>query len=146
MQAANDVTIPGDAFARATRSILLRTRADRLGDVVTCLGAAGGTVHLEAHNGATSVSAEGVWVGTSTARLMIAVLVGLEDAERDPIRTRIAEGRSRAKARGRHMRRPPKLTPQQQAEARRRRAEGATLKELAKSYNVGSATISRLGT
>jgi hypothetical protein len=30
-------------------------------------------------------------------------------------------------------------------EARRRWAEGATLKELAKSYNVGQATISRLG-
>jgi len=29
-------------------------------------------------------------------------------------------------------------------EARRRRAEGATLKELAKSYNVGRAKISRL--
>jgi DNA invertase Pin-like site-specific DNA recombinase len=55
-----------------------------------------------------------------------------------------AEGRSRAKARGQHMGRPPKLTPQQQKEARRRRAEGATLKELAKSYNVGRATISRL--
>jgi hypothetical protein len=37
------------------------------------------------------------------------------------------------------MGRPPKLTPQQAAEARRRRAEGATLKELAKSYNVGVA-------
>ena len=56
-----------------------------------------------------------------------------------------AEGRSRAKARGQHMGRPPKLTPQQQKEARRRRAEVATLKELAKSYNVGPATISRLG-
>jgi DNA-binding CsgD family transcriptional regulator len=39
--------------------------------------------------------------------------------------------------------RPPKLTPQQQKEARRR-AEGASLKELAKSYNVGKSTISRL--
>ncbi|HEV2487169.1 MAG TPA: helix-turn-helix domain-containing protein, partial [Terracidiphilus sp.] len=57
---------------------------------------------------------------------------------------RTAEGRSRAKARGQHMGRPLKLTPQQQKEARRRRAEGATLKELAKSYNVGPATISRL--
>ena len=84
--------------------------------------------------------------GTSTGRLMIAVLGGLADVERDLIRTRTAEGRSRAKARGQHMGRPPSLTPQQQAEARQRRAEGATLKELAKSYNVGSATISRLGT
>ena len=81
---------------------------------------------------------------TSTGRLMIAVLGGLADVERDLIRTRTAEGRSRAKARGQHMGRPPKLTPQQQAEARRRRAEGATLKELAKSYNVSVATISRL--
>jgi DNA invertase Pin-like site-specific DNA recombinase len=81
---------------------------------------------------------------TSTGRLMIAVLGGLADVERDLIKTRTAEGRNRAKARGQHMGRPPKLTPQQQAEARRRRAEGATLAELAKSYNVGVATISRL--
>ena len=81
---------------------------------------------------------------TSTGRLMIAVLGGLADVEQDLIRRRTAEGRSRAKARGQHMGRPPKLTPQRQKEARQRRAEGATLKELAKSYNVGRATMSRL--
>src|SRR4051812_34672985 len=81
---------------------------------------------------------------TSTGRLMLAVLGGLADMERDLIKTRTAEGRDRAKARGQSMGRPPKLTPQQQAEARRHRAEGATLAELAKSYNVGVATISRL--
>ena len=82
---------------------------------------------------------------TSTGRMMIAVLAGLADVERDLIRTRTAEGRGRAKARGQHMGRPPALTPQQAAEARLRRADGATLKELAESYNVGLATISRLG-
>jgi DNA invertase Pin-like site-specific DNA recombinase len=41
--------------------------------------------------------------GTSTGRLMIAVLGALADVERDLIRTRTAEGRSRAKARGQHM-------------------------------------------
>jgi DNA invertase Pin-like site-specific DNA recombinase len=82
---------------------------------------------------------------TSTGRLMIAVLGGLADVERDLIRTRTAEGRGRAKSRGQHMGRPYALTPEQQAEARKRRAEGATLKELAQSYNVGRATISRLG-
>jgi DNA invertase Pin-like site-specific DNA recombinase len=75
--------------------------------------------------------------GTSTGRLMIAVLGGLVDVERDLIRTRTAEGRERAKARRQHIGRPPKLSP-------RRRADGATLKELAKSYNVGRAMISRL--
>lgn len=81
---------------------------------------------------------------TSTGRLMIAVLGGLADVERDLIRTRTAEGRRRAKARGQHMGRPPAFTPEQQGEARRRRAESATLKELAQSYDVGLATISRL--
>ena len=76
---------------------------------------------------------------------MIAVQGGLADVERDLIRTRTAEGRSRAQARGQHMGRPLKLTPLQQAEARKRQAEGATLQELARSYNVAQATISRLG-
>jgi DNA invertase Pin-like site-specific DNA recombinase len=83
--------------------------------------------------------------GTSTGRLMLAVLGGLADVERDLIRTRTAEGRGRAKARGQHMGRLPKLTPQQRQEARRRRAEGATLSELARSYAVSESTISRLG-
>jgi DNA invertase Pin-like site-specific DNA recombinase len=64
--------------------------------------------------------------------------------ERDLIRTRTAEGRSRAQARGQHMGRPCKLTDAQKVEARRRRAEGATLEELAQSYDVGRATISRV--
>jgi len=44
--------------------------------------------------------------GTSTGRLMIAVLGGLADVERDLFRTRTAEGRSRAKAQGQPMGRP----------------------------------------
>jgi DNA invertase Pin-like site-specific DNA recombinase len=77
---------------------------------------------------------------------MTAVLGGLADVERDLIRTRTAEGRSRARKRGQHMGRPPKLTDAQKTEARRRRAEGATLAELARSYGVGKSTISRLAT
>ena len=41
--------------------------------------------------------------GASTGRLMIAVLRGLADVERDLIRTRTAEGRSRAQKRGQRM-------------------------------------------
>jgi DNA invertase Pin-like site-specific DNA recombinase len=83
-------------------------------------------------------------IATSTGRLMIAVLGGLADVERELIRTRTAKGRSRAKARVQHMDRPSKLSPQQKMEARRRPPEGATPKELAKSYNVGRSTISRV--
>ena len=79
----------------------------------------------------------------STGRLMLAVLGGLADVERDLIRTRTAEGRSRAKAQGKHMGRPPSLTPAQQKEATRRRAEGATLQELADSYDRSISTMRR---
>jgi DNA invertase Pin-like site-specific DNA recombinase len=75
---------------------------------------------------------------------MIAVLGGLGDVERDLIRTRTAEGRNRAQKRGQRMGRPPKLTAAQKAEARLRRAQGATLAELARSYDVSESTISRL--
>ena len=81
---------------------------------------------------------------SSTGRLMLAVLGGLADVERDLIRTRTAEGRSRAKAQGKAMGRPPSLTSAQKKEAIRRRAQGETLAELARSYNVSRATISRL--
>jgi DNA invertase Pin-like site-specific DNA recombinase len=70
-------------------------------------------------------------------------LGGLADVERDIIHTRSAEARSRAQKRGQHVGRPPKLTAPQKAEARRRRPQGATLAELARSYGVGKSTISR---
>jgi DNA invertase Pin-like site-specific DNA recombinase len=86
------------------------------------------------------------WADTSTAtgRLMIAVLGGLADVERDLIRTRTSEGRERAKTRGVRLGRKPKLTSQQWHEALARRTAGETLMEIARSYNVSFATISRL--
>jgi DNA invertase Pin-like site-specific DNA recombinase len=68
---------------------------------------------------------------------LIAVLGGLADVERDLIRTCTADGRSRAQKRGQRIGRKPKSTEAQQAEARRRPAEGATLAERPRSYHVG---------
>ena len=82
--------------------------------------------------------------GTATGRLMIAVLGGLADVERDLIRTRTAEGRQRAKLRGVKLGRKPKLTVEQRREALVRRKHGETLMDIARSYNVSFATISRL--
>lgn len=86
------------------------------------------------------------WTDTDTSqgRMMLAISAAIADVERDIIRTRTAEGRSRATDRGQHMGRPPALTAQQAAEARQRRRDGATLKDLADSYNVSKATISRV--
>ena len=128
-------TRPGDVVTVTRIDRLARSTFDLFG-IVKQIVDAGGEFRSLAEPWADT--------GTSTGRLMIAVLGGLADVERDLIRTRTAEGRSRAMARGQHMGRPPSLTPQQAAEARQRRAEGATLKELAESYNVGRSTISRL--
>ena len=76
---------------------------------------------------------------------MLTVLGGLAEFERDLIRARTSEGRERAKARGVKMGRPPKLTLHQRREALRRRDRGyETLADIARSYNVSPATISRL--
>jgi DNA invertase Pin-like site-specific DNA recombinase len=88
------------------------------------------------------------WADTTTAhgRLMLTVLGGLAEFERDLIRARTGEGRARAVARGQRMGRPPKLTAHQQKEAIKRRNQGETLADIARSYNVSAATISRLTT
>ncbi len=86
------------------------------------------------------------WADTTTShgRLMLTVLGGLAEFERDLIRKRTAEGRERAKARGVKLGRKPKLTPHQQQEARRRAAAGEPIRDVAPSYNVHHSTISRL--
>lgn len=87
-----------------------------------------------------------IWADTSTAtgRMMIAVLGGIADVERDLIRTRTSEGMARAKARGAKFGRRPKLTPAQRREALARRDAGEPLSEIARTYAVNPSTISRL--
>ena len=87
-----------------------------------------------------------VWADTTTAhgRLMLTVLGGLAEFERELIRTRTGEGRARAKARGQSLGRPHKLTLHQRQEALARRANGEPVREIARTYNVSAATISRL--
>ena len=86
------------------------------------------------------------WADTTMAhgRLMLTVLGGLAEFERELIRIRTGEGRERAKADGKSLGRKPKLTPHQKEEAIRRRDEGASVRAIARSYNVSPSTISRL--
>jgi DNA invertase Pin-like site-specific DNA recombinase len=91
------------------------------------------------------------WADTTTAhgRLMLTVLGGLAEFERDLIRSRTTEGRERAKANGVKMGRPPKLTAHhtahQKKQAIKRRDHGEeTLAEIGCSCNVSGWTIARL--
>ena len=131
-----DALGPGD--------VLMVTRLDRLArstrDLLNMLAAITGKQ-------AGFRSLGDTWADTTTphGRLMLTVLGGLAEFERDLIRTRTGEGRARAKARGVKLGRKPKLTLHQKREAIARRERGdETLAEIGRSYNVSGWTISRL--
>ncbi|MDB5620673.1 recombinase family protein [Tardiphaga sp.] len=124
-------------------SALVVIRLDRLArstiDLLTILKSV-------ADRGASFVSLQESWADTTTAagRLILTVIGGLAEFERELIKSRTSEGRERAKARGVRMGRKHKLTPHQQAEVRKRKAEGQSVRELGRSYNVSANTISRI--
>jgi DNA invertase Pin-like site-specific DNA recombinase len=62
---------------------------------------------------------------------------------RDLIRAGTGDGRIRAKAAGKKFGRKPKLTTFQEMEIVRRRADGETVKDLARSYGVSHPSILR---
>jgi DNA invertase Pin-like site-specific DNA recombinase len=82
---------------------------------------------------------------TSTGRLMIAVLGGRADVERDLIRTRSAEGRVRAMKRGQQMGRPAKLTATQRVEAREPPRIGRDPERTARSPGKMKSACNSLG-
>src|ERR1700733_11724139 len=109
--------------------VLVVTRLDRLArsnrDLLNVLDAI-------SEKGAGFRSLRDTWADTTTAhgRLMLTILGGLAEFERELIRVRTGEGRQRAKARGVIMGRRPKLTPHQRREAIARREAGETLSDI----------------
>jgi len=123
--------------------VVMVTKLDRLGrstrDLLNILDAI-------AKAGASFKSLGDPWADTTTphGRLMLTVLGGLAEFERELIKERTGEGRADAKARGVKFGRPRKLTHHQRAEAITRRAAGEKLADIARSYNVDPSMISRL--
>ena len=116
-------------LARAIRrleggDVLVVTRLDRLArstrDLLNILDAV-------AKAGASFKSLADAWADTTTphGKLLLTVLGGLAEFERELIRARTDDGRRRAKARGVKFGRPVKLTAHQRQEALQRLADGA---------------------
>src|ERR1700720_1866890 len=125
-----DQLAPGDVLTVTRLDRLARSTRDLLNTLATITGKKAGFRSLA-----------DAWADTTTAhgRLMLTVLGGLAEFERELIRARTGEGRARAKANGQSLGRPFKLTPHQRSEAIRRRDRGEPL-----SDNVHPSTISRL--
>ena len=123
--------------------VLIVTRLDRLArstrDLLNILDAVGKA-------GAGFRSLKDAWADTTTphGRLMLTVLGGLAEFERSLIVARTDDGRKRTQARGVRFGRPKALTPHQRQEVVQRLTEGAVQADLARSYGVSQATISRL--
>src|SRR3982074_2748969 len=123
--------------------VLMVTRLDRLArsprDLLNTLAAVTG-------RGAGFKSLGDTWADTTTAhgRLILTVLGGLAEFERELIRARTGEGRKRAKDRGVKFGRPRKLTAHPRQEALARLAGGETQADVARTYAVDPTTIGRL--
>jgi DNA invertase Pin-like site-specific DNA recombinase len=121
---------------------VLVTRLDRLArstrDLLNTLEAIG-------QAGATFKSLADTWADTTTAhgRLILTVLGGLAAYERELIKARTGEGRTRAKANGVHFGPKFKLTPHQRKEAKQRHDNGETYVDIGKSMNVSYMTVAR---
>jgi putative DNA-invertase from lambdoid prophage Rac len=123
--------------------VLIVTKLDRLGrnamDVratVERLAAIGIRVHCLALGGVDLTSAAG--------KMTMGVLSAVAEFERDLLIERTQSGLARAKADGKVLGRPAKLSGDTQAAIRTRRAAGATLGALAKEYGVSRAAIQRV--
>jgi DNA invertase Pin-like site-specific DNA recombinase len=123
--------------------VLLVTRLDRLArstrDLLNILDAV-------AKAGAGFKSLADIWADTTTphGRLILTVLAGLAEFERELIKARTSEGRKHAKARGVRMGRRPALNRDQQREALARIAAGDAHTDIARSFGVSHTTIGRL--
>ncbi len=127
---------PGDALAVTRLDRLARSTRDLLNTLAAITGRKAGFKSLN-----------DTWADTTTAhgRLILTVLGGLAEFERELIAARTGEGRDRAKARGVKMGPKFKLTDHQMREAiRRRDTKGEPVREIARTYNVSHSTISRL--
>ncbi|MBH5372195.1 recombinase family protein [Bradyrhizobium sp. CNPSo 4016] len=118
--AANRKALARALAALKERDVLRVTRLDRLArstrnllKVLDAIGKAGAGFKSPADTWADPTTPHG--------RLMLTVLGGLAEFERELIKARTGEGRERVKARGVHMGRPSTLTPYQQREALARR-------------------------
>ena len=123
--------------------VLLVTRLDRLArssrDLLNILDAIG-------QRQARFRSLADAWADTTTphGRLMIAVLGGLAEFERELIKARTGDGRERARARGVKFGRKYKLSSLQQQEAITRWKRGEAQADIARSFGVNPSLISRL--
>jgi len=123
--------------------VLVVTKLDRLGrnamdvrSTVEQLDELKVRVHCLALGGVDLTSAAG--------KMTMAVIAAVAEFERDLLVERTQAGLSRAKAQGKKLGRPSRLTSEQQEAIRQQRAKGTSLGVLAKEFGVSRSAIQRV--
>ena len=118
-----------DRLARSTRDLL--NTMETLGDA-----------------GAKFQSLSEPWANTTThaGKMIMTVFAGMAEFERDLIRERTTAGRAAAKDRGDRFGRPRKLNFDQMRLASELLDQGRSVQEVARTFNVHTATVYRIRT
>lgn len=123
--------------------ILIVTKLDRLGrnamdvrSTVERLDAAGVKVHCLALGGVDLTSPAG--------KMTMGVIASVAEFERDLLIERTQQGLIRAKAQGKRLGRPPKLSMMDRQEIAKERLCGVSYGELAKRYGVSRSAIQQV--
>jgi DNA invertase Pin-like site-specific DNA recombinase len=126
--------LPGDVVIVAKLDRLARSSRD-LHNIL----------HQLDESGCGFVSLGEAWCDTTTAvgRLMMTIMGGIAEFERELIRKRCEDGIELAKAKGTKFGRRVKLSPEQRMVAADRYGKGETMAQLAKVYGVSEPTMWR---
>ncbi len=129
------------AVARREVDVVAAWSVDRLGrslqDLVAFLG------ELQAKGVDLYLHVQGLDTSTPAGRAMFQMLGVFSEFERAMIQERVRAGLARARASGKRLGRPPVLTPRQRRGLRRDRAEGMSLRALARKYGTTAPTVRR---
>jgi DNA invertase Pin-like site-specific DNA recombinase len=126
---------PGDIIVVTRLDRLARSALDLL-HIIDAIGKAGGQFRSLADR----------WCDTTTphGKLILTVLAGLTEFERELIMARTKAGIERARAIGIPFGRPRKLTDRQKALIVERRRQGESVRDIARTFDVSEPSIYRI--
>ncbi|HTD15623.1 MAG TPA: recombinase family protein [Chthoniobacterales bacterium] len=133
LQSALEFVREGDVFVVTKLDRLARSVADLMGILQT----------LERKRVAVRILNLGMDTQTPTGKLMLAVLGGVAQFEREMMLERQREGVAKAKLAGKYRGRKP-IAPERRQEVLRLAAQGAPKTRIARQLGLGEATVYRI--
>lgn len=124
--------------------VVVVTRLDRLGRSLKSVLATIDAIHAQEATLRSLDNAIDTSNSNPVAKATIALLGGFAELERDLIISRTAEGRERARAQGKHLGRPAKVTAEERREITKQIANGVSISALSRKFEVSRTTIRRI--